>query len=315
MEMSCRPLCVKLGAVVISTLILFTTMPFSPAESVSASPLGTILASDHAMIGETAAPTGTTIFSGDRVSSDEQVLIEIENGGRIELIKAAAGFSRQNKRLVIRTDQGLLRFSFKEGEEVQITAGRYDFTAVGDSRHTGELGLSRRGQIAMNVSEGAFAVLNQDTGARTDVNPKKPLVVMAQGGQGILSNNGRTLTDNSLTLNPDELNQKCIVVKSEAHPVKGNSKDVITINGLWKLSTGRYDYKVVDCTEEAMIRAGASESSAKHAVTLAVFGTAPAKESHAGRNAAILIGIGGAAVAVPIAIKAAKNEEKSPSSQ
>ncbi|HTY62852.1 MAG TPA: hypothetical protein VMG30_11435 [Acidobacteriota bacterium] len=252
-EMTRRPFWVKLAAVGILTLVLFTTMPFSPAESVSLHPLGTILASDHAMIGNTKAPTGTTFFSGDRVSSDEQVLIEIDNGSRIELIKAAAGFSRQNKRLVIQTDQGLLRFSFKAGEEVEITAGRYDVTAVGDSRHTGELGLNRRGQIAMDVSEGAFAVLNQDTGAQTEVNPKKPLVVIAQGGQGILSNNGRTLTDTSLTLNPDELNQKCIVVKSEAHPVKGNSKDVVTIDGFWKLSTGKYAYKVVDCTEESMI--------------------------------------------------------------
>jgi hypothetical protein len=314
-EMTHRSIWVKLVAIVLSILTFMATGSYSMAETSASSPLGTILASNPVMIGNSAAPTGTTIFPGDRVTSNEQAVIDLNNGSRIEITRATVDFTRQGKRIVIKTDPGLLRFCFKQGEEVQINAGEYGFTTVGNSRHVGALGFDRRGQIAMNVSEGAFAVFNRAAGTKTEVNPNIPLVVMVQSGEGSISKSGQSLTDNALALIPNALSAKCIVVGKEAHSIAANSQNTITIEGTWELKTGKYAYKVVDCTEEAMIQAGASAAAAKNAVMLDVFGSAPAKESHASRNAAVIVGIGAAAVAVPLAIKTTNDEEKSPSSR
>lgn len=314
--MANRPLWIKLPRnLLLLLLLLLVTASFSQAETVAAAPLGSIVASGYATIGNAAAPTGTTIFAGDQVTSKEPALIYFTSGSRIEMTKATANFSRHGKALVVQVDQGLLRFNFNKGEEVQIDAGEYRFTTVSNIGHTGELGLNRSGQIAMNVLDGTFKVLNTATGKQTEVSSNSPFEVMAQSGQGSVSRNGESLTDRSLILKPNELKGKCVVVRSKAYAIKGNSDTDIKINGTWDLKTGKYAYKVVECTEEAMIQAGASEKAAHEAALTSVFGVPPAPEGgHTVRNAAIIAGVGGA-IGLPLAIKSLKGDEPSPSSR
>jgi len=312
--MFCRPLWVKLTGSLLLLPLLFVTTPFSAAETTVSYPLGAIASSGHATIGNEAASTGTTVFAGDRVTSKDPVLIHFNSGSRIEMTKATANFARQGRALVVQVDKGLLRFNFNKGEQVQIDAGEYRFTTVSEIRNSGELGLNHRGQIAMNIVDGAFNVLNTATGRQTEVTANSPFAVMDQGGQGSVTRNNPLLSDRSLTLAPDELKGKCVVAGSEAYAILGNSESEITINGKWDLRTGNYSYKVVECTEETMIRAGASEKAAKEAVVAAVIGVSPVTEiSHTVRNAAIIAGVG-AGIGIPLAAKMLK-EEKSPSSR
>jgi hypothetical protein len=295
-------------------LLLLFTASFSPAEIAATAPLGTIVASGYAAIDNATAITGTTIFAGDQVTSKEPALISFINGSRIEMTRATAKFTRNSNALVMDVDQGLIRFSFKKGEEVQINAGQYSFTRVSDIGPSGELGLNRSGQIAMNVMEGAFAVLNTATGMQTEVNADDPFEVLGVSGQGYLSRNGDSLTDLSLFLEPDELKGKCIVVETSAHAIKGNVAIEIMIIGTWDLKTGNYPYKVVECIEEEMIRAGASEEAANNAAVESVFGVPQVPvESHTVRNAAIIAGVSGA-IALPLAIKSLRGHSPSPTS-
>jgi hypothetical protein len=295
-------------------LILLFTVSFSPAEIVATAPLGTIVVSGYATIGDAEATTGTTIFAGDQVTSRDPALIHFISGSRIEMTKATAEFDRHDNALAVNVNRGLIRFSFNESEAVQINAGDYRFTSAGNIGPSGELGLNRSGQIVMNIVDGAFTVLNTVTGKQAEVNADSPFAVVDRSGKGSLSKDGQLLTDDLLALQPNELRGKCVVVDREAYAIKGNTATELTIIGTWDLSTGNYLYKVVECTEEAMIQAGASEKAAKDAVSASVFGVPPMHESHTVRNAAIVAGVGGA-VGLTLAIKYLKGDEPSPSSQ
>jgi len=214
------------------------------AETVAPLPLGAIVTPGTVVVGNTVAPTGTTVFAGDRIAtSSVPALISFTSGSRVEMTQAAATFSRQGQTFVVRASQGLLRFNFKKGEAVQIIAGDYSFDAVAsDSAHVGELGLNPTGQVVLAVTEGVFAALNTATGARTEVLPNSPLVAMDQGGKGSVARNGKTLTDAAGSYKADELKCKCIVAASEAYQVVGNTATIVTIKGAWKANSGTYDY-------------------------------------------------------------------------
>jgi len=178
-----RFIAVKALAAVISLLMVVVTAPFSLAETVAAAPLGAVVTAGSVTVGDAAAPTGTTIFAGDRVASDGPALIALNGGSRIEMTKAAATFSRQGGTLTVQANQGLLRFNFVKGENVRIKAGKYTFTSTNDSAHVGELGLTRDGEIAMNVTEGSFAALDTSTGTTSEASLGNP-VVAANPGDG-----------------------------------------------------------------------------------------------------------------------------------
>ena len=307
-----RSIWIKLTASSLLLLLLFTTVPFSTAEIVATAPLGAIVASGSAKIGKTPAPTGTTVFPGDQVSTEEPTLINFISGSRIELTKAVANFDLREDVFVVQAEQGLFRFHFKEGDNVQFNAGTYRFDTVGSVGHSGEVGLNRNGEIAMNVIEGAFIVLNTANGTQSEVTPDSPFSVTELSGEGSLTRNGTLLTDRSQKLAPDQFKGKCIVVGAEAYPITGNTDTEISINGKWGMKSGSYPYKIVECTEEALIQAGASEESSKRAIVTSVFGVPPANPaSHAARNAAIIAGVSGA-IGLPLAINFLKGDEPSP---
>jgi hypothetical protein len=156
----------KVLAIAMSLLTIAASAPFTLAETVAASPLGTIASNGSVTIGNTPAPTGTTIFSGDRVASVQPALVQFDKGSRVEMTKAAAVFSRQGKTIVVNADKGLLRFNFKKGESVQINAGKFQFAGGSESERIGELGMDGKGQLVMTMTAGRFEAVNTETGAR-----------------------------------------------------------------------------------------------------------------------------------------------------
>ncbi len=176
-----RSLRAKVLAVALSILTVVVTAPFSPAETVAASPLGTIVTNGSVTVGNVTAPTGTTFFAGDKVTSVQPAMINFDGGSRIEMTKAAATFAREGKTIVVQTDQGLLRVNFKKGESVRINAGKFQFSGGSNAGRIGELGVNRSGQLVMTMTEGTFEALNTETGARTEVSAAKPLAVTNQG--------------------------------------------------------------------------------------------------------------------------------------
>ena len=173
-------------------LIVVASAPFSVAETVAGSPLGTIVTTGNVTVGNATAPTGTTIFTGDRVTSLQPTLINFNGGSRIEMTKAAATFSRQGKTLVVQSDQGLLRFNFKQGESVQINAGKFRFTGGTESERIGELGVNQSGQLVMTMTKGSFKALNTETGESLDVTPAASMTVAGAGQTAAAGGVGKT---------------------------------------------------------------------------------------------------------------------------
>jgi hypothetical protein len=289
---------IKVLALFLSLSTMMVTVPFSLSEG-AAVPLGTVVTNGTVTIGKSAAPTGTTVFTGDQVTSIQPALINFSNGSRIEMTKAAATFARQGDTLVVQTGQGLMRFNFQKGEDVRISAGNFEFTGGANSSRAGELGLNRSGQVVLTLTEGSFAALNTATGARTEVTPNRPLMVLTQSGQGTLAKSGKTITDSSKAFSSNELKGKCVVSGDEAYQITENTGTVITVKGAWKKASGSYDYKVSDCTKEALVAAGASAAAASAAATTVAAGGAAAAGAAAGAGTAA--GIGGAGIASIVA--------------
>jgi len=311
------PAVTKTLAVAVSILTIFVTIPFSVAETVAASALGVVVTQGTVTVGNSVAPTGTTVFAGDRIAAtDHPALISLNSGGRIELTKAVTTLSREGNTLIVQPVEGLLRFNFVKGEEVRINTGRYNFTAVGkDSAHTGELGLNRNGQVVLSLTEGSFASVDTMNGQQTEVSPNKPLQIIVLQGKGTVAKDGKTLTDPSKSYALNALDQKCIVAEKEAHPIASNNATVITIKGSWKLNSGVHDYKVTDCSKDALIAAGVPANAAGAAAGAAAGGAAAGGGVATGMSTAAIVGIaGGAAAGLGVGIGVYEST-KSPSSR
>jgi hypothetical protein len=279
---------VRVLAILFSLTMAVATGPFPLAETAAAIPLGTLVTNGNAIVGNIAAPTGTTIFTGDSVSSSQPALINFAGGSRIEMTKADAHFAREGKTLVVQASQGLLRFNFLAGEQVKFDAGTYRFTTVGNSSHVGELGLNRSGQVVMTVAEGTLAAFNNATGSKAEVTPNNPLIATTRSGNGTLLKGGHSVTDIAKSFPANALQGKCVVGGTEAYQILGNDSNVIAIKGDWKLASGNYDYKVVDCTVEALKAAGASPEAAGQAATDIAVGVV---SSHKGLTAGVVAGV------------------------
>jgi hypothetical protein len=306
----------KALAVFLSLSTMMVTLPFSLAKGAAAIPLGTVVTNGSVTIGKSAAPTGTTVFAGDQIAANQPALINFSSGSRIEITKAAAAFARQGNTLVVQASQGLMRFNFKRGEDVQIIAGNYQFSGGANSSRVGELGLNRNGQVVLTLTEGSFSALNTVTSARTEVSPNRPLMVLTQSGQGSLTKSGKNITDASKTFQINELKGKCVVSGDEAYQIDGNTPTAIAIKGAWKRNSGNHEYKVTDCTKEALSAAGASAAAAGAAATTVGAGGAAAAGAATGgavagaasATAAVVAGVGGA-VGVGVGINNAVNDK------
>ena len=319
-----RSLFTKATAALLASLILLVTAPFSLAETLATSPLGAMTTSGKVTVGNSVASTGTTIFSGDRIVTQEApALINFSSGSRVEMTKAAATFTRQGGVLAVQATNGLLRFNFEKGENVSIKAGKYNLSSAGNGTvHAGELGVNKNGQVVMALNKGVFAAHNTVTGERTEITPNSPLMMLDQSGQGSLSRGGKTLSDASKSWQMNELKGKCVVSGGEAHVISGNTGNTLTIRDSWKLNTGSYDYTVTDCTREALVAAGATAAAAGAAASAggAAAGAAAAGAGAAGAGsatAAVVVAVVAGAVGAGVAIKEATedDDDRSPSSR
>jgi hypothetical protein len=242
-------------------LLISVTSPFSSAEILASSPIGKLATTGSVSIGGVTAPTGTAVFSGDSVSTQESAaLITFRAGGRVVLAQhAAATFSQAGERLVVHADKGVIGFNFVPGEDVSIQAGTYEFVASAPERaHTGEVTLAENSSVVMSLASGTFSALDTASGARFDVLPEsapEPLP-QQQAGKGSLTKGGNTFTDQTANWAADSLKGGTITVNGEKHKIVSNTPMMIKILGTWHLNTGTYGYSVATAAAAAAAAAG-----------------------------------------------------------
>jgi hypothetical protein len=243
--------------------ILIALLYFAfPAEAAAAGepaavPLGLLATSGEVSIGGLLAPTGTTVFSGDRLrSGNAPALISLASGGSIVLApEAEATLTRTSGELVVRAAKGALAFRLESGLPARLDAGPYRFKPSGTT--SGDLRLEAEGRIAVSLSSGLLTGINTVTGKPVAVVPPQT-ASPAYTGKGSLENDGKTLFDSAQRWRKDALRGQCVVARGEAHRILANNANMLAIAGNWILFTGTYEYTITDCTEQALQKAGAA---------------------------------------------------------
>lgn len=80
-----------------ATSLCLACMPLFGAATPNSTPLGTVIAADRAHVGQAGADVGTTVYSGDRVSTDTQGSMQVRAGAaRLLLQSSSAAFVDDN---------------------------------------------------------------------------------------------------------------------------------------------------------------------------------------------------------------------------
>jgi len=178
-----------ISAAVLSVSLL--SMPVWGATTPSVTPLGTIIAADHAHVGGGIADVGTTLYGGDRISTELQGSVQVRSGqARLLLLSASAAIVNDaagapSAKLL----QGTATFSTGNAHAFTLFASKAairpqtDAPTVGQVTYLNEKELlvtARRGPLSVTV-EDETQVIPEGTSYRVLLDPAPDV---AQGPEG-----------------------------------------------------------------------------------------------------------------------------------
>ncbi len=159
--------------------------------------LGTIITADHARVGDSSAETGTTVFSGDRLSTDPQGSVQIRAGAARLLVQSASAAivndseGAPSAKLLL----GTATFSTGNAKAFTLYASKAEIRAQSDAPTIGQVTLlnskellvvSKRGPLTITV-DGETQFIPEGTAYRVLLDPPP---AMAQGPEGAGTNGG-----------------------------------------------------------------------------------------------------------------------------
>lgn len=165
-------------------------MPVWGASTPNVAPLGTVIAAEHAYVGETNADVGTTIYGGDRVSTDMQGSVQVRAGAARLLLQSSSA-------VVVNDSEGAPSAKLLSGTAIFSTGNAHAFTlfaskaavrpqtdapTIGQVTYLNEKELlvtSRRGGLTVTV-ENETQVIAEGTSYRVLLDPE----ASAQGPEG-----------------------------------------------------------------------------------------------------------------------------------
>jgi hypothetical protein len=170
----------------------------------SVAPLGTVIASEHARVGQGAADVGTTVYGGDYLSTDPQGSVQVRAGAARLLLQGASS-------AIVTQDEGVPSAKLLSGTATFSTANAHAFTlfaataairpstdspTIGQVRYVSEKELvvtARRGGLAISV-EDQTQTIAQGSSYRVLLDPdaQQPAGAGA-GGQGPQGSGGGPL--------------------------------------------------------------------------------------------------------------------------
>jgi len=154
------------------------------------SSLGTIVTAEHARVGDSAAEVGTTVFSGDRLSTDQQGSLQIRAGAARLLLQSDSAAvvddseGAPSAKLVL----GTATFSTGNAKAFTLYASRAAIRAQSDAPTIGQvtylsekelLVISKRGPLTITV-DGETQLIDEGASYRVVLEPP----TMAQGPEG-----------------------------------------------------------------------------------------------------------------------------------
>jgi hypothetical protein len=287
--MTSRPLNALSSSAWLVTVMLVLKGVTVLADLPEHSSLGVIAASDRIIINGLAASGGTTVFPGDTIEArDGPALLSFHDGNRVELVKAKATFTREGQRLILQPQTGLLRFNFKEGQDVLILAGRYHLVS-GDKKtpSIGGLAINQNGQLAVKLCLGTLLATGNQQSETYRVTPEKSLLILRQVGLGNLHHGEDTLADATKAWQIDELKGQNIRIGDETHVILSNGETSLTIDAVWEKPSECYPYEIKEQSGTSRHPKVAINCSTPEPLDIIV----PAAVAAAGVTAGVAVGI------------------------
>ena len=171
-------------------------VPLWAATTPTATPLGTVIAAEHARVGETGVDVGTTVYGGDRLSTEPQGNVQIRAGAaRLLLSSSSAAVVNDSEgtpsaKLV----QGTATFSTGNAQAFTLYASKAIIRAQSDAPTIGQVTYvndkelmvtARRGSIVVSV-ENESQIVEEGKSYRVLLDPDAE----AQGPAGAGGNQG-----------------------------------------------------------------------------------------------------------------------------
>jgi len=153
--------------------------------------LGTIVTAEHARVGDSAAEVGTTVYSGDRLATDQQGSVQIRAGAARLLLQSASAAivddseGAPSAKLLL----GTATFSTGNAKAFTLYASRAAIRAQSDAPTIGQvtylsekelLVISKRGPLTITV-DGETQLIDEGASYRVILEPPP---AMAQGPEG-----------------------------------------------------------------------------------------------------------------------------------
>jgi hypothetical protein len=225
----------KVIASFLGALTIIVLLPLAFGDMPNGLPIGKTASSGIVSIAGSTAPSGTVVFSGERVvAQDSPALISFRQGGSILLGEGAgAKFSRNGDLLLIQADSGTMSFNLPPGEKVRIQAGSRSYVSS-ESGSVGEITVAPNGESALSVASGKLYALNTATsGTQTQENKK-----------GNLTKGGNSFSDPNANWKPDELVNRNLKINGKPFTIVSNTEKTIKIKETFSLDTGVYVYSI-----------------------------------------------------------------------
>lgn len=180
-----------LRASLASLVMLGLTISPALAGPKPATSLGTVITADHARVGESSVQVGTTVFGGDRLTTDPQGSVQIRAGAaRLLLQSASAAIVNDtdgvpSARLLL----GTATFSTGNAKAFTLFASRAAIRSQSDAPTIGQvtylsekelLVVSKRGPLTVTV-DGETQLIPEGASYRVLLDPQPN---MAQGPEG-----------------------------------------------------------------------------------------------------------------------------------
>jgi hypothetical protein len=157
----------------------------------TASSLGTIVTAERALVGDSSAEVGTTVFSGDRLSTSREGSVQVRAGAARLLLQSgsAATLNDSEGAPSARLLLGTATFSTGNSKAFTLFASRASIRAQSDGPTIGQvtylnekelLVVSKRGPLTITV-DGETEVIADGTAYRVLLDPAP---TMAQGPEG-----------------------------------------------------------------------------------------------------------------------------------
>jgi hypothetical protein len=172
--------------------LLTIALTVSPAWAgpKTASSLGTIVTAEHARVGDSSAEVGTTVFSGDRLSTEREGSVQIRAGAARLLLQSGtmATLNESEGAPCARLLLGTATFSTGNSRAFTLFASRAAIRAQSDGPTIGQvtylnekelLVVSKRGPLTITV-DGQTEVIADGSAYRVLLDPP----TMAQGPEG-----------------------------------------------------------------------------------------------------------------------------------